>query len=141
MMQSSIGRSDWFDWTSKCHIFFSTENNPNNVHIEKKLRLWRFWKFKNFYHFSAFLHPKRYLKVYMVFCKIDPLTLIILDFPGPCELIVPFLIFLSPNHKEHIFMVFSGFWRFFVVFWAKSWRTHKLKFSKNFQNSIFLKWA
>ena len=22
MMQSSIGRSDWFDWTSKCHIFF-----------------------------------------------------------------------------------------------------------------------
>ena len=71
MMQSSIGRSDWFDWTSKCHIFFSTENNPNNVHIEKKLRLWRFWKFKNFSHFSAFLHPKRYLKVYMVFCKID----------------------------------------------------------------------
>ena len=71
MMQSSIGRSDWFDWTSKCRIFFSTENNPNNVHIEKKLRLWRFWKFKNFSHFSAFLHPKRYLKVYMVFCKID----------------------------------------------------------------------
>ena len=69
MMQSSIGRSDWFDWTSKCHIFFSTENNPNNVYIERKLKLWRFQKWKNFFILVPFCIQNGIWRFIWIFAK------------------------------------------------------------------------
>ena len=62
-----------------------------------------------------------------------------MDFPSFCELIVPFLIFWSPNGKDYEKMVFGGFSRFLAVFWVQKWNFQNFKIFKIGQKFDFHK--
>ena len=64
---TGIGGSQAFMQEKNERIFLTIGDMPINVHIERKLRVSRFWKFKNFSFFDAFLYPKRYLSENMGF--------------------------------------------------------------------------
>ena len=51
--EQAIGRN------TNAYNFLPIGDTPINVYIERKLRLWRFQKFQNFWIFDAFLYPKR----------------------------------------------------------------------------------
>ena len=55
MKSSKIGEDRTTIRLSKCHNFFSIENLPNNVYIEKKFRFQTFWK-------TTWCYPKKQQK-------------------------------------------------------------------------------
>ena len=59
--EQAIGRN------INAYIFLTIGDTSINVYNERKLRVSRFWKFKNFSFFDAFLYPKRYLNENMGF--------------------------------------------------------------------------
>ena len=67
MKDPGIGGSQAFMREKIELIFLTIGDTPINVYIERKLRVSRFWKFKNFSFFDAFLYPKRYLSENMGF--------------------------------------------------------------------------
>ena len=59
MKDPAKGQDQAIGGNSNAYIFLPIGDTPINVYIERKLRLWRFQKFKNLWIFYAFLYPKR----------------------------------------------------------------------------------
>ena len=127
------------DLTSSWNNFFWVRNLPNNVYIERKLKIWRIQKFKNFLIFSAFLHPKRYIKFLMENSEIVDFYKSFWNFGFQVELTAPFLFGKSLWVKKIIFILFMHFCTQNGNFWTKKILTHKSKFWKNRKFSIFSK--
>ena len=137
-MQSSIGRSDWFDWTSKCHIFFSIENNPSNVHIERNLRSWRFWKFKNFFILVHFCIQNGIWR-FICFLQNRPTDIDYIGF-SECPRVNRAIFDILEHKPQRIH--FYGFWRFLPVFrgfLSQKLKNPQIKIFKKFQRFDFPK--
>ena len=67
MKDPAEGREQAIGRNINAYIFLAIGDTPINVYIERKLRVSRFWKFKIFSFFDAFLYPKRYLSENMGF--------------------------------------------------------------------------
>ena len=59
MKDTAKGQDQAIGGNSNAYIFLPIGDTPINVYIERKLRLWRFQKYHNFWIFDAFLYPKR----------------------------------------------------------------------------------
>ena len=137
MINQTIAGLFDMDLTLSGNNFFLARNLPNNVYIDRKLKFWRIQKFKNFFIFSAFLHPKRYIKFLMENCEIVDFYKSFWIFGFEVQLTAAFLFGKSLWVKKIIFILFMHFCTQNGNFLAKLFLTHKSKFWKNRKFSIF----
>ena len=59
MKDPAKGREQAINGNTNAYILLPITDTPIHVYIARKLRLWRFQKFQNFWIFDPFLYPKR----------------------------------------------------------------------------------